>query len=1073
MALTLAGLMLGGTYVGVDDLINGLPQAEALEYGPGIHEPSVGGFAGGYTHGNGTTLYCLELGKLPDMGNSSPALNQMGTIPAYQASWIQQGSQVFNNVGAGALSADSSQYKRLAFLMGKYGQTNNNQQAAALALAIWEIRGEVGKTGDYDALLNAERQMAGSGAASQATQMVAEAAQWLAAGGNNTGGATAQPEAPVFTGTAAYKGELKVKKGTTKLTLTNAVFTQNGKSTMTWGENGLEADATFAWEGTPPADAEWNRYYRVTASGEYVYFTPGSSVIYATQGNLTDQSTGYATPGEPKRNTGKFKEIYVDPDALWAPTLTTEVPSEFVKKGEAFGDSVTFSAAKGDAFSAWRWYLDSKGDKKYAPIKAKGTLYGPMLSDPALNPAADAPAGTPVAGTAEVTTDLSKGPGTYQIKTDLKAKESGYYTWKWDIDWKDQSKAVTNPPGEHPSIPKDYFFTDGYGQAKEGQTVPTSLELSTQLSAPKVVIGDSFTDEVEISLVDGGWLRGADGKRLPYELVGTIYLQDGKPVQQATAPAEATEMAKVKMTADDTGKFKSETIDVPLTTKQDHLTVQWCVKGAEQPGASKHKVEDFCDDYGVPSETAKILRPEVTTQAQESGTTYGKIKDTAKVDGAMPKLPASVGFTAYLKPEAGQPKYDTDWNPVLDEDGEPVLWTEAEVSNPEAVCEAQPVAKTKRVKVDGVGEYDSPTVRAKSEGTVYWVEDLEVEDPKTKKPVELHRGKCGLPNETTVVEKPKVTTQAQEIGAVKGDIKDTALVEAPVTELPLEIDFTLYLKPEAGQPKYDENWKPVLDKEGNPVLWQEDEVDDPAAVCEAQPVAKTDRVEASGPGEYDSPTVRAETEGTAYWVEELFVEDPKTKEKVSLHRGECGLPNETTVIEKPKVKTKATPEANVGDKIEDTAIVTGPLSEREEISYEVTFEAYHRGEGTTAKVDEKLCTAGTKVWESNKATPVTTEGEYKSEKWKLKEDHIGEILWVETLTEIEKTDKGEKRTEIHRGACGEVDEITKVSPKEQLAFTGAVGTPLIVGAGAVLLLGGAAIAFAARRKSTPLVDTDN
>ena len=1064
VALTLTGFLLGGGYAGITETLKPSYEAQALSFGPGIHDQATGGFAGGYYHGNGNVVYCLELGKLPDMTNSSPALSAKTTIPAYTTPWIMQGGQTFHGVGAGALSSGSSQYPRIAFLMGKYGQTQNDQQAAALALAIWEIRGEVGKTGDYDALLNYEKSTAGSGATTQSAAMLSEAANYLS-GGGDPGGATEAAGAPVLHSTYAYTGFIDVKAGTSKLVLENAVFDQTGTGTITW-EGGAPQDLTVNWTGVPPEG--WDRYYRVTVNGEYVYYTEAAKVIYATDGDAVQQSTGYAPASEPEEHTGTFEATYVDPDRLWAPQLTTEVPAEFVKKGESFADTVSFFASESEPYAEWLNFT-SGGVVQYAPIKATGTLYGPFAVDPALNPSATVPAGSPVAWTGEVT--ATDGPGTYPVDTGEVAKESGYYTFVWDINFKDQLEGLINPASGHASLPADYFFTDGFGQALEGQTVPTSIEFSTQLSSNEVAMGETITDEIEVSLHDGLWLRGADGKRLPYTLEGSVYLSDEEPVQQSVVPENARKVTSFALTVDDTGKMTSDPFRVPVTSA-GWLTVQWCVTGEDQVGESQYKVEDFCDDYGVPSETAEILKPEVTTQAQEQGAVFGEIKDTAFVEGAMPDLPAEVDFTLFLKPEAGQSKYDENWKEQLDENGDVILWTEDELNDPAAVCEAQPVAKTDRVEVGGVGEYDSPAVTAKTPGTMYWVEELFVEDPETGEDVLLHRGECGLPDETTYVEEPTVTTQAVELGAVKGDIHDVAFVEGPVSEAKHEVDFTLFLKPEAGQPKYDENWNKQLDENGDVILWTEDELNDPAAVCEAQPVGKTDRVKVDGEGEYTSPSVRAETEGTVYWVEELFVFDPETDEEISLHRGECGLPNETTFVERPTVTTKAVDEAHVGDKIFDTAIVDGPLSEREEISYEVTFEAYHRDtekKGPVAGVDEAMCTVDTKVWETDEPTAITTAGEYKSEKWKVKEEHIGEILWVETLWEIEKTDEGENRSEIHRGECGVANEITKVSEKPELAFTGSAFGNTALLSGLVLLLAGGALAFAHRRKAEDLV----
>src|SRR5690606_1675942 len=106
------------------------------------------------------------------------------------------------------------------YLLGKYGQTNNNQQAAALALAVWSIRGEVGATGDYHKLLAAERSSAGSGAANQADSMLSEAAALVASGGTGDAESTSPAEAPALIAVTPYSGTVEVKKGTSKVTLT-------------------------------------------------------------------------------------------------------------------------------------------------------------------------------------------------------------------------------------------------------------------------------------------------------------------------------------------------------------------------------------------------------------------------------------------------------------------------------------------------------------------------------------------------------------------------------------------------------------------------------------------------------------------------------------------------------------------------------------------------------------------------------------------------------------------------------------------------------------------------------------
>lgn len=906
-ALALAGgvLLSGGL---VSDALFA-PAAQAYTPGPGINLGG-GNMIGAFNHADGSLVYCVEMGKPIVLdGTINPAMGAISTLPAYSIGSFMIDGQTFGSASVPAVSGVTLSH--INYIVSKWGQTADSNQAAAVQIAIWQLRAP-GATGSYGSILSAMQGFAGAGVVALANQMTVEAL--------NANTASSAPASPYFTETSPYAGFVNAAAGTTQLTLENAIFTDTGTNTITFPAP-LTGPAQVPFIGLPPADLDsWDRFYTIALNGKYEVFVSGDSILYGNTGGAAEQGTvrGDGTP-----LAGDFDAVYIDPDTIWSPALTTQVPSVFVAEGEAFSDTVTFSVTEGS--NPWREAILADGSKLFAPIKAKGKLYGPFLSDPALNPSATPPVGAPVAATAEVKTDTATGPGTYPVSSGV-SREAGYYSWVWNIDFNDQLASVNAPAntGES-SLPVQYFFTDGFGQVSEGQITPSSIEFSTQLSTNKVVIGDSFTDDVSIYLKKGGWLQ-TDGERTPFTLRGTAYTTDQKPSQQETAPADAEILTTVFLDVNNPDEtFTSELMSVPLASDDNYVTMQWCLLDEDQADSARGKAVEFCDDFGVPSETAKIVHPEVTTKAQPVGAVKGNIHDTAMITGGVPTT-----------------------------------------------------AKT-------------------------------------------------------------------------------------------EVDFTLYLKPEAGKPKYDENWKPVLDDAGKPVLWTAAEVSDPDAVCTAQPVAKTDRVPVIGIGNVDSPAVKAETEGTGYWVESLII-TPEGGDEMVIHTGECGLPNETTKIEKPKVTTKAVTEAFPGDEIFDTAIVDGPLSDREEISYEVTFEAYHRADGETTKPDEKLCTVDTKVWESTKPTDVATSGEYESEKWKVSEKHLGEILWVETLTMVEESDEGESRTEMHRGECGEVNEITKVKAptviNKVLAVTGGTSSLAAIGGigGLLLAAAGSMMVLAKRRR---------
>ncbi|SDQ32615.1 hypothetical protein [Leucobacter chromiiresistens] len=1042
-------------------------EAQAATPGAGLYDGAGVGI-GALVHSDGTIVYCLEMGKIVPEGNDAPLVPVSGVDGYSFQGWFNGYLGLSGASGSvGALSAADT--SALKYILGNWGTTSNNIQAAAVQLAVWDLRSASGDAG-YNATINQIKQALASkgqqGVVDQAASMIAQGRAHAAAPDAGNGGPVTQPGAPVIRATGAYRGTATTQAGSTYLTVDNAkLIAQPGVEVSADGKRATITDGaahTIAWEGVPPEGYEFGRYYRVTFNGRFEYTVSKEGELVVSDLGGLNQKIGIGRPSTTETRSGEFEAQYVDPDTIWAPTLTSMTVTKKVKKGQKYSDVLTFAADPSIGSGIWRYQVIG-GKSSYAPIKAKGTAYGPFLQDPADNPSGIVPKNAPIAATAEVTTSTEEGPNKdYAIDSNEVAQETGYVTWVWEIDARDQLPSIIAPKPVNgktaSSLPENYHFTDGYGVATESQWVPTELVFKSELSASEITVGDDYTDDLEVKLAGGGgWLQ-TDGKRTPATVRGTVYASDTKPKQQQTAPKGAEVLQTTKLVTDTPGqKLTSDVLSLPIDTKANYITVQWCVFDEDQSEASKGKFEETCDDYGVPSETAKVIRPEVTTQAQETGAVKGDINDVATITGGLPsasKWDLAVDFTAFLKPEAGQPKYDENWKPILDEAGKPVLWTEAEVSDPKAVCDAQPVGRTDKVAVTKLGDVKSPSIRAETEGTVYWVEQLTATPEGGGDETVMHTGECGLPNETTEIVPPKVTTQAIEKGAVRGNIHDVAKVEGPLSERPevkYEVDFTLYLKPEAGQPKYDENWNPIVDKAGNPVLWTEAEVKNPDAVCDAQPVAHTKPVAVKGAGKVKSPAVIANSAGTTYWVEDLKVIDGDEPPE-SVHRGMCGLPNETTVVEEPTVHTESAGTVSVGEEMFDTAIVDGPLSDRPKVEYKVTFKAYERVEG-----EQMVCSADTELADFEDATgvQVTGAGSYESKKVITREEHVGLGGYVETLVRIED---GEE-TVVHVGKCGEESENFEITPKSVLALTGGMGMAGVAAAGTLLLVGGAALAI--------------
>ncbi|MFV0435002.1 MAG: hypothetical protein ACK5LO_13610 [Leucobacter sp.] len=860
-----AGLILGtGTAMG--GAVFPATQAHAVSLGAGVWFGGDVG-AGSFIHSNGTIVYCAELGKATVMGDN-PAMGATSSLPAYNVGSYMVAGQTFTNVGTGALSGEG--LRQFNYILSHYGSTNNNAQAGAVQIALWKLRAS-GSTAGYQQALAFMESGVGGGVVSQANAMISEAAN-----ANEAVGAPSDPR--IRPGATPYTGTVVVDPGTTELTITNGIFTSTGTNRITFS-GGTTSVTNVPFVGQAPYDAEsWDRYYRVTVNGKYSYTEPGSGVLYGSPGGL-GQGLAHAAPAVTR--SGDYDAVYIDPDTVWSPVLSTQVPSKFVQDGEQFSDTVTFDVAEGS--DPWRIGITSGGETRYAPITAKGTLYGPFLADPADNPSGTPPRNAPVAATAEITTDTTREPGTYEVTAGT-SREAGYYTWVWNIEFDDQANSVTNPTRNDPSIPVDYFFTDGFGQIGEGQITPSDISFTTQLSDTEVAIGGKFTDDITVSLNKGGWLQ-TNGARTEFTLRGTVYTTDEQPEKQKNAPEGAEVLTTTTTTINGPDEtFTSDEIQIPYTSTDNWVTVQWCLLDEDQTDDARGKAKEYCDDWGVPSESAEILRPEVTTQAQPDGAYKGDIKDTALVEGTVvPDVPNEIDFTYYLQPKAGDPKYDENWEPVLDDAGEPVLWTAEEVSDPDAVCLAQPVAKTERVEVTQIGSVDSPPVHANSVGTGYWVERYYITTPEDEEIV-IHEGKCGLENEKTVIDYPKVRTESAGTVKVGEDMFDSAIVSGEFAPRDRGVEYKVTFK------AYERTAGEQM------VCSPENELKD----FEDKTGVKVDK-----PGRYDSKKVKTKEKhvGLGGYVETLWlIEDGKEKE---IHVGKCGEKSENFEIKKPTPVDKA------------------------------------------------------------------------------------------------------------------------------------------------------------------------
>ena len=746
----LGAALLGGTLASTPHILVPPPAASALEnhHGPGVNWGNgVHVYGAGAFLVNGKFAYCVE-------------------------PWVRSGANIPDFVGSDAIPGNSSDgvsvaattgapLRQISYLITRYGQTNDNVQAAAVALSIWEIRGAEGRgNAGYAAEIAKVHQSVGPAVVSLAQQLRDEAAAWIA--GLAAGVSADSPEVSVVAG-QPYRGTVSVPLGTLTLSIENGMFS-DGSATRSWGGVGAPPGTSLTWEGLPPQSGGWDRYYRVSFAGSYLEIP---AVVQWGDGNGWQS----AVQGE-EPEVKPLRAAYADVDTTWAPIVSSVVTSKFVSVGESHSDDVVFAAAPASPgiSGTWRWRVSENGSREWMPIRARVTAYGPYLSDPALNPSPEAPVGAPVAATASFTTDGTRDQSTpqqYSFVFDEQITEQGYYTYKWDIDANDQAPEITGADCVQPNaetgcrvLPKNYFYSDGFGTAGETQVGKMDQGFSTKLSAHEIGLNETFTDTITLPEMQN-WLRDDTGNRMPLTLTGTAYLATGVELAQSVEVApDAVALATVRVTSDpeqNGQQLMSDPVTVPVATSREftHVTMRWCIVDEHQEPRARGFWTERCDDFGVPDESARIAHPVVRTEANPSALIAAAITDTAIVNGRVPERSVLV-FELFKKPTVGDRRRDAQGEATE------TVWTRADIdalAGKPLCTEQNRVARTEAVQVTaGLNEdarYTSPELLVAEAGTYWWVESLIHRDGESAEETVLHTGLCGLANETTAVTKPE------------------------------------------------------------------------------------------------------------------------------------------------------------------------------------------------------------------------------------------------------------------------------------------------------------------------------
>lgn len=697
---------------------------------------SFGGYhVGAFRSSSGELAYCLEQGMdAPFSDQQTP--RRVETLRGYTTwstdNWGWNG-QVTTEPASGEL------LRQINWLLSEHGNTTDAGKAAEVQIAVWLLREGPGNRAWMDAKLGYLRENGAADHVDRGYQLAADARK------NAVGPSNLDPSSllRISEADAHGSGTVTYPANTTRLQLDGATF-ENGSSTLTIPKTSQAVGGTVSWTAALH-DSGWKRFHRVTVSGDWSYtekYWP-SAVILHPPTRDGEQLLGAGVSPVTHTVAGTLKPAAVRVDSRFTPTIATQVPERFVERATgAFSDTVTIGVE-----GSVPWPTRDDGTQ-VLPLVADGVLYGPFLTQQAES--ASPPQGAPIAARSSIAVD--RGPGTYTAVGTGAVREAGYYYWVWRIAEEEQADDVRASE----LLESDAIFADRFGLTEEGQVVATALEWETRLDRHELTLDDrQLRDSIRVRLRDGGWLRGDDGMRVPARIRLTLYEQDTEPIPEPHLPAFAREIDSVLVEVTDENEWiDAEAFTVPFETR-GWVSVQACLMRDDQDEGYRDLFVEGCDNYGLPAETARIVVPEVRTEATPRVTVGEEMRDRAFVTGPVPHG-AELHFTYYLAPEHGAPKYNEDWQPLRDDDGMQLHWSADEISRmePAELCLAQPVAATAPMAIDREGEFESAAVTARSAGTGYWVERLTVPHPETGESVIVHEGECGIENERTIINEP-------------------------------------------------------------------------------------------------------------------------------------------------------------------------------------------------------------------------------------------------------------------------------------------------------------------------------
>ena len=534
----------------------------------------------------------------------------------------------------------------------------------------------------------------------------------------------------------------------------------------------------------------------------------------------------------------------VNVSVAFQPTIKSKVASEFITEGSAPVDNLTIGLDK-TVSDSW---MDSNGK----PIEAtfKGTLYGPY--DTPQDPSQVAPENAPVVATATVTADKV---GDVQSGADVKVSKSGYYTWVWELKKADQS-----PDGQKYI---DHDFNDGFFTEGETSIVKMKPTITTVADNQTVKPGDPMIDKVTLSLTDGGkWITNKDGSKLSIPANGTLYGPFNQPLEQSDEiPADAPVAGHENIVFDEAGT-KSTTGNVRAAGPGFYTWV-WKIDDSNYYEGYQTPFMEFAESSVV----KHVIRHESKTRE------YTLLPTSHSFDHiTVSSLPEDhgdfKGTTSGWKGDLNT-AHVTVYGPM-----------EAEPTTAEIPANA-PVLKRFDIEAKNgtypIGYDDATKVTIPDDGYGYYVFVYSFDGDDR---VEAFHSAFNDKYEQFYVPAPpapklNVTTKATPTVKHGEKARDTALVSGTLPKSGANLSFKAY--------------RAEKDAEGK-------------AVCKADnQVFETNYGKINSTGSFESEETTFDRPGDYYWVETVTDDSGAV-----LHKGDCGLPNETTTVIEENKPAQAT-----------------------------------------------------------------------------------------------------------------------------------------------------------------------